>query len=74
MQARARYGQLKQHVLGPILARFEVPEAHRPYYIAFYVEGIAAIVKEWLRQDCADEIGTIAGIIQSCVRPEGGLP
>ena len=74
VQARARYGQLKQHVLGPILARFEVPEAHRPYYIAFYVEGIAAIVKEWLRQDCADEIGTIAGIIQSCVRPEGGLP
>lgn len=74
VQAHARYGQLKQHVLGPILARFEVPEAHRPYYIAFYVEGIAAIVKEWLRQDCADEIGTIAGIIQSCVRPEGGLP
>ena len=74
VQARARYGQLKQHVLGPILARFEVPEAHRPYYIAFYVEGIAAIVKEWLRQDCADEIGTIACIIQSCVRPEGGLP
>lgn len=74
VQAHARYGQLKQHVLGPILARFEVPEAHRPYCIAFYVEGIAAIVKEWLRQDCADEIGTIAGIIQSCVRPEGGLP
>ena len=74
VQAHARYGQLKQHVLGPILTRFEVPEAHRPYYIAFYVEGIAAIVKEWLRQDCADEIGTIAGIIQSCVRPEGGLP
>ena len=74
VQAHARDGQLKQHVLGPILARFEVPEAHRPYCIAFYVEGIAAIVKEWLRQDCADEIGTIAGIIQSCVRPEGGLP
>ncbi len=74
VQAHARYGQLKQHVLGPILARFEVPEAQRPYYIAFYVEGIAAIVKEWLRQDCADEIGTIAGIIQSRVRPEGGLP
>lgn len=74
VQAHARYGQLKQHVLGPILARFEVPEAHRPYCIAFYVEGIAAIVKEWLRQDCADKIGTIACIIQSCVRPEGGLP
>ena len=33
------------------------------------LEGIAAIVKEWLRQDCADEVETIAGIIESCVRP-----
>ena len=72
VQAHARYGQLKQHVLGPILARFEVPEAHRPYYIAFYVEGIMAIVKEWLRKDCADEVETVAHIIEACVRPKGG--
>ena len=69
MQAYARYGELKQHILGPILERFEIPPSHRPYYIAYYVEGIAAIVKEWLRQDCADEVEMIADIIESCVRP-----
>jgi AcrR family transcriptional regulator len=72
VQAYARYGELKQHILGPILERFAIPAAHRPYYIAYYVEGIAAIIKEWLRQDCADEVEMIAGIIESCVRPEGG--
>ena len=72
MQAYARYGELKQHILGPILERFEIPAAHRPYYIAYYVEGIAAIVKEWLQQDCADEVEMIADIIESCVRPRGG--
>lgn len=69
MQAHTRYGELKQQILGPILERFEIPAAQRPYYMAYYVEGIIAIVKEWLRQDCADEVEMIADIIESCVRP-----
>ena len=69
VQAHTRYGELKQHILGPVLERFEIPAAHRPYYMAYYVEGIAAIIKEWLRQDCADEVEMIADIIESCVRP-----
>ena len=72
MQAYARYGELKQHILGPILERFEIPAAHRPYYIAYYVEGIAAIIKEWLRQDCGDEVEMITDIIESCARPKDG--
>ena len=72
MQAYARYRELKQHILCPILERFEIPVAHRPYYIAYYVEGIAAIIKEWLRQDCGDEVEMIADIIESCVRPRDG--
>lgn len=72
MGANARYRELKQHVLGPILERFEIPVASRPYYIAYYIEGIAAIVKEWLRQDCGDDVEMIAHIIESCVRPRDG--
>lgn len=71
MGANTRYRELKQYILGPILERFEIPAASRPYYIAYYIEGIAAIVKEWLRQDCGDEVETIADIIESCVRPKG---
>lgn len=72
MQAHTRYGELKQQIFGPILERFEIPAAQRPYYMAYYVEGIIAIVKEWLRQDCADEVEMIADIIESCVRPRDG--
>lgn len=67
MQAHTRYGELKQRILGPILECFEIPAAHHPYYMAYYVEGIIAIVKEWLRQDCTDEVEMIADIIESCV-------
>jgi AcrR family transcriptional regulator len=72
MQAHVRYGELKRHILGPVLERFEIPPAHRPYYMAYYMEGIIAIVKEWLRQDCADEVEMIADIMESCVRPRDG--
>lgn len=72
MQTHARYGKLKQHILIPILERFAIPAAHHPYYIAYYVEGIAAIIKEWLQRDCADEVEMIADIIESCVRPKNG--
>lgn len=56
MQAYARYEYLKNHILGPSLARFQISPESRPYYIAYYVEGIIAIVKEWLRRDCIDEV------------------
>ena len=72
MQAEARYEGLKRRILRPILARFQVPQAHQPYYIAYYVEGIIAIVKEWLRRDCADEVETVAHIIEACAHPKGG--
>ena len=72
MQAYTRYRELKQQILGPILERFEIPSDHRPYYMAYYMEGIIAIVKEWLQQDCGDEVEMIAAIIEACVRPRDG--
>ncbi|MGO5097083.1 TetR/AcrR family transcriptional regulator [Agathobaculum sp. LCP25S3_E8] len=72
MQAYTRYVELKQRILSPILERFEIPANHCPYYIAYYVEGIAAIIKEWLQQDCADKVEMIDDIIESCVRPKNG--
>lgn len=72
MQAHTRYEHLKLHILEPILERFNIPEAQRPYRIAYYVEGIIAIVREWLRRDCADEVEMIADIIEACVCPEEG--
>ena len=72
MRAHLKYGDLKKRLLGPILEKFEVPTEYHPYYIAYYIEGIIAIIKEWLRHDCMDDVETIADIIEKCVRPEDG--
>ena len=70
MQVQARYDNLKRYILGPILERFHISEERRPYYMAYYVEGIIAIIKEWLRQDCKDDVEMIASMIEACVRPD----
>lgn len=69
MQADARYKNLKQSIIEPILRKFDVPETRWQYYIAYYIEGTMAIIKEWLNHDCQDPVETIAAIIEECVRP-----
>ncbi len=69
MQANTRYRSLKKYILEPILKKFEVPEMRWQYYIAYYIEGIAAIIREWLNNDCQDSAETIADIMEECVRP-----
>lgn len=70
MQVHAQYSKLKKQIHGPDLQRFSVPSAHQPYYMAYYIEGIFAIIKEWLYQNCTEEVETIAAIIENCVRPK----
>lgn len=72
MRADIRYGNLKKYILEPILRRFEIPDTFWKYYIAYYIEGVMAIIKEWLNNDCKDPIETIANIIEECVRPFHG--
>lgn len=72
MQANARYRDLKKYILEPILKKFEIPDTLCSYYLAYYIAGIMAIVKEWLRMDCRDSIDTIAAVIEECVRPSDG--
>lgn len=69
MQANVRYGNLKKYILEPILEKFGIPDTFRKYYTAYYIEGIMAIIKEWLNDGCRDSVETIATVIEKCVRP-----
>ncbi len=63
MSAESKYIHLKKYILLPILERFNVPEKEKNYLLAFYVNGIIAIIKEWIDQDCKDSIEDIINII-----------
>lgn len=68
MSTSVKYSHLKNYVLIPILERFNIAQKERNYLIAFYINGIMAIIKEWINTDCKDSIGDIEDIIIKCVR------
>lgn len=61
------YDKMFSHVFTPILERFQVPAQDRKYIMAFYIHGIIAIVKEWIKQDCSDSVENIIFLISQCV-------
>ena len=63
------YAQLLQHVITPILDRYGVPEQDRAYLMAFYIQGLMAIITQWLRDGCKNSIEHIVAVMQRCVVP-----
>ncbi|KIR03605.1 TetR family regulatory protein of MDR cluster [Lachnospiraceae bacterium TWA4] len=57
------------YVIDKVMDRFDIPEDNRSYMIRFYLEGLNAIVKEWLDRDCDKSIDEMTQIIKECVRP-----
>lgn len=65
------YNRMFRHVFTPILERYGVPQQDRAYLMAFYIQGLMAILAEWLKGDCADSIEHILAIIRRCImRPQ----
>ena len=60
------YARMFREFFDPLLTRFHVPEAHRPYVMKFYLTGVTAIAVEWLRNGCREPIETICQIIIEC--------
>ena len=61
------YTQLFENIFNPILDRFHYPESNRQYVMMYYLNGINAIVLEWLRNDCDKSIEEISEIVSVCI-------
>ncbi len=61
------YNRMFQHVFTPILDRYQVPVEDRRYMMTFYIQGMMAIITEWLKDDCKDSMEHIMAVIQQCV-------
>ena len=61
------YGRMFRHVFSPILTRFGIPEADRRYMMRFYINGLMAIIAEWLKDDCRDMAEHVIAVMERCV-------
>ena len=69
LKAEDQLSSLYKYVLKPIFDRFSIPEGDQKYWLAYHIHGITAIVNEWVKDDCEDDITHIADVIIVCVRP-----
>ena len=67
------YKQMFENIFDPILDRFGYPLNDRKYVMAYYLNGINAVILEWLREDCGREVGEIAKIISVCIYGRYGI-
>ena len=61
------FQRLYENIFNPILERYNYPSEERRYAMMFYLNGITAVVKEWLKDDCKKTIGEVSLIIYGCI-------
>ena len=59
--------RLFDNIFNPILDRFHYPSNTRQYVMLYYLNGINAIVLEWLKNGCDKSIAEISEIISVCI-------
>ncbi|MCQ2382860.1 MAG: TetR/AcrR family transcriptional regulator [Clostridia bacterium] len=69
MKSQQKFYALNQYIFSPIFKRFGVDTKTQSYMIAYYINGVYAIIQEWIKNDCKDDIEYIEKIIIDCVRP-----
>ena len=69
MKAEKQLSDIKQYIIEPVLERFRIPKDIRNYWLAYYLSGIWAVIREWINRDCREDIRQIITVIESCVRP-----
>lgn len=62
------YDKMFRLVFVPVLDIYNVPVGQRRYIMSFYIQGIIAIISEWLKDDCREDVEYIVGIFQQCVQ------
>ena len=61
------YKRMFENIFAPILNRFRYSTEIQQYVMIYYLNGITAIVLEWLRNGCDKSIQEISDIISICI-------
>ncbi|MBQ9941824.1 MAG: TetR/AcrR family transcriptional regulator [Christensenellaceae bacterium] len=67
----AFFNRLFDNVFDPILDRFDYPPEERKYVMMFYLNGITAIVTQWVKDGCEKSTEEVSCIIQHCIFGKG---
>ena len=66
-ETNAVYQRMFEAIFDPILDRFHYPHGQRKYVMMFYLNGLTAIVNEWIQDNCRKSIEEVSAIIYACI-------
>lgn len=69
MQSIEKYNLLNSKIIFPILKKFDIKENEFKFFSAYYINGISAIVNEWIKNNCKEDVDFVCNLITKCVRP-----
>ena len=58
---------LYKNIFEPILDRFLVPKSEQQYMMSYYLSGLGAVMRDWIKNDCKEEIQIIVNILSKCL-------
>lgn len=58
---------LFNNIFEPILDKFLVPKNEQQYMMSYYLNGMSAVMINWIKNDCNEEIKTIVNILTKCL-------
>ena len=61
------YRRMFENIFNPILERFRYPSDVRQYVMMYYLNGINAIIVEWLKNGCDKSTDEISKIVAVCI-------
>lgn len=64
------FDNIFENLINPIFKKYNIRDDAVTFYLSkYYLTGVTAIVAEWVRKDCQDDIILICEIIMLAVRP-----
>lgn len=61
------YNRMFEKIFNPILDRFNYRDDYRKYVMMYYLNGINALILEWIRDGCEKPIDEMSYIIKICI-------
>lgn len=66
-QFNETFHKMNNEIFDPIMDRFHFPEWEKKYRLAFYINGIFAVISTWIKGGCVEENGKIAELLIKCI-------
>lgn len=69
MKSNEKYKDLQTKILFPIFKSFGIDDKESKYISAYYINGVYAIIDEWIKGGCVEDESDVCNLIIKCVRP-----